>query len=183
MFVQFFSLISWLLIRFYTHRKLLANTWQFKESLFNKNFHWGKSVFWPVAVDRETGGRRSRADPRGQGQVADTEHSSSGVSLLLSRESGRKQKRQGRHWSTQRRGRERGLINARQGYSEKQPGLEQPWASGCSTAEGMAVKDGTQEQYLREVGTWDAAFHEGPAVRGLGRRQWLSDYTFIILLF
>ena len=70
-----------------------------------------------------------------------------------------------------RRGRERGLINARQGYSEKQPGLEQPWASGCSTAEGMAVKDGTQEQYLREVGTWDAAFHEGPAVRGLGRRQ------------
>lgn len=49
--------------------------------------------------------------------------------------------------------------------------LEQPWASGCSAAEGMAVKAVPQKQCLREVGTWHAAFHEGQAVRGLGRRQ------------
>jgi len=35
----------------------------------------------------------------------------------------------------------------------------------------MAVKAAPQESYLREVGPWDAAFHEGQAVRGLGRRQ------------
>ena len=80
MFVQFFSLISWLLIRLYTYRKLLANTWQFKESLFNKNYHQRELHLLTSSCGQgKSGWRRSRADPRGQGQVRDAERSSSGV--------------------------------------------------------------------------------------------------------